>query len=261
LTETRKRTTETKAQEGERNNGADAPYIPGYDPDHRPSLSPPINAAITKKDSSSGEHAATRSPSDPEGKTERHLAVVLGASFNDLATAEALQEKYQAAYNHYREAARWDSRIPGLRRNLGLAAYFAGQPAETIRLLSIVVAQSPGDEQGRAVLGLAYFAKQDFAEAARTIAPIADRALQDPQLGFAWAKSLAETGSKKRAAQALQGLENANANLSVENLIQFAELWQELGETERAEQSFRRALVIDPANADARCALHLVKCR
>src|SRR5260370_28761591 len=100
---------------------------------------------MAKEDLSSKPPAATRPPSDPEGRTERHLGEVLGASFNDLATAEALQEKYQEALNHYHEAARWDLAIPGLRRNLGLAAFFAGQPAEAIHLLSRVVAHRPAD--------------------------------------------------------------------------------------------------------------------
>ena len=259
LTEGRKRTT-ARDEEGEKDNGAAAPYIPESDLG-RPSLSPPrIRASAAKNDPSSGPRAANRSPFDPEAKTERHLAVVLGASFNDLATSEALQEKYQEAFHHYHDAERWDPKIPGLQRNLGLAAYFADQPAETIRVLSRVVAETPADERARAVLGLAYFAKGEFSRTAQTLDPIANRAIQDPQLGFAWAKSLAKTGNKRAAARALQSIEKTDANLSVESLIHFAQLWQELGESGRAEQTFRHVLAIDTENAEAKCALHISKC-
>jgi tetratricopeptide (TPR) repeat protein len=260
LAENQKKIAAIKGRDEEGVIGVLAPYIPESDSDQRPSLPPPSTVSISTKDSPSITLGATSAPSDPKGKTERYLSVVLGTAFNDLATAEALQERYDLALQHYREAARWDSRIPGLQRNLGLAAYFAGQPAEAIRLLSKSVLETPGDAHARAVLGLAYFATNNFAKAVQTIAPIAARALQDPQLGFAWAKSLAKSGNPKGAASALRGLEKADANLGVANLIQIAQLWQELGETERAEQSFRRALAIDPENPDAKCALRLSTC-
>jgi tetratricopeptide (TPR) repeat protein len=165
----------------------------------------------------------------------------LGSSLNDLATAEALQEKYDLAVKHYREAAKWDAQIPGLQRNLGLAAFFVGEPDEAVRLLAKVVKAAPSDAHARAVLGLAYFAKKDFAKVVQTVSPIADRAVQDPQLGFAWAKSLAETGDRRDAAGALESLEKSSQSFSAESLTQFGQLWQELGEEKRAKNSFRHA--------------------
>jgi len=192
--------------------------------------------------------------------SEKQLHVVLASSLNDLATAEAMQKKYDPALKHYREAARWDPRVPGLQRNLGLAEFFAGKPAEAIPLLSKAVAQAPSDAHARAVLGMAYAETQNFTSAVQTITPIANQALQDPQLGFAWAKSLAETGNRAGAARALQKIAKADANPGVERLIQFGQLWQKLGDNDHATESFRRALLIDPENADAKCALNLSKC-
>lgn len=194
------------------------------------------------------------------GNSEKQLRAVLASSLNDLATAEALQSKYDPALKHYREAAVWDPHVPGLQRNLGLAVFFAGKPAEAIPLLSKVVAQSPSDAQTRAALGMAYAETQNFTRAVQTIAPIVNQALQDPQLGLAWAKSLAETGNRAGAARALKEIERADANPGLERLIQFGQLWQELGDNNHATESFRRALVIDPENDDAKCALHLAKC-
>jgi tetratricopeptide (TPR) repeat protein len=240
--------------------GAVAPYIPDADFDQRPSFSPPSSNRPTTREDSSSTRFATRSPRSPEGKTEKHLEAVLGSSFNDLATAEALQGKYDQALKHYREAANFDSRIPGLQRNLGLAAFFAGQPTEAVQLLSRVLARTPDDTHARAVLGMAYCATENFTKAVQTITPIANLALQDAQLGFAWAKSLAQTGNKQGAARALHGMDKAHVNLSVEQLVQFGQLWQELGDADRAVQAFRRALQLDPENSDARCGLHLAKC-
>lgn len=247
-----------RGQNKEEDSEVAAPYIPESDLDPRPSVAlPSTKSPLTTAAAPIGRRFAA---SAQEGRAEKRLEAVLGSSFNDLATAEALQEKYDLAYKHYREAASWDARIPGLERNLGLAAFFVGESAEAISLLSKVVAQAPSDAHARAVLGMAYAATQNFTRAVQTITPIANQALQDPQLGFTWAKSLARTGNKARATGTLRELEKAEANPGIDHLIQFGQLWQELGETNHAAEFFRRALLIDPENVDAKCALHVARC-
>jgi tetratricopeptide (TPR) repeat protein len=189
--------------------GSEAPYIPTSDSGRQLSLSPPSAATPAKIGASLEARSAAHSPSDPQGKIEKYLQTVLGASFNDLATAEALEARYADAFRHYSEATRWDPKIPGLQRNLGLAAYFSGESAESIRLLSKTVAQAPGDSHSRAVLGLAYFSSGDFAKTVLTITPIAEQAFEDPELGLAWATSLNQTGNKRAASRALERLETS----------------------------------------------------
>jgi tetratricopeptide (TPR) repeat protein len=208
--------------------GGDTPYIPNSDFNSQPFLSLPTTKSATAAVHSKPLAGAHPRP-NPEEKGEAYLAAVLGASFNDLATAEALGEKYQEAFDHYEEAARWDPRIPGLQRNLGLAAYFAGQPAEAIRLLSKVVTQTPADAHGRAVLGLAYFSSGNFAKTVQTIIPIADQALRDPQLGLAWATSQAQIGNKRTAMRALERLEAS-------------------GKLPDAIEQFERTVRVEPSN-------------
>ena len=220
---------------------AAAPDIP--ETDSRDNFSATPGHGLTGREGSRlAPHSDSKSPQDPAGKTEKQLRIILGSAFNDLATAEALEERYDLAVKHYREAAKWDAQIPGLQRNLGLAAFFVGEPDEAIRLLAKTVKVAPSDAHARAVLGLAYFAKKDFVKVIETVSPIADRAVQDPELGFAWAKSLAETRNRRAAARALESLEKTSQSLSVESLTQFGQLWQELGEEKRAENSFRQAL-------------------
>lgn len=260
LTESQEKMSAMHTKEGAGVSGAVVPDLP--ESEERNSISAAADQGLSRGPGSQlAPRPGTSSPQDPAASAEKHLRALLGSSFNDLATAEALQEKYDLAVKHYREAARWDSGIPGLQRNLGLAAFFVGEHAEAIRLLAKVIRATPGDAHARAVLGLAYFAREDFTKAAQTISPIADRAAQDPQLGFAWAKSLAETGNKIGAAHTLESLEKANPSMNVESLIQFGQLWLDLSETKRAEQAFRRALLIDPTNADAKCALGIVLMR
>jgi len=254
MAESQNKPGEAKAKEGAGMSGTVGPDVPQTD-NRNDLLAPPGQGLIDGEDSRLLVGPGARSQQDPDEKTEKQLRTILGSAFNDLATAEALQEKYVLAAKYYREAANWDARIPGLQRNLGLAAYFVGEYAEAIGLLAKVVRVAPDDAYARAVLGLAYFARQNFAMATQTISPIAERAAQDPQLGLAWAKSLAKTGNKNGSTRALGKLEKANPRMSVENLMQSGQLWMDLGETRRAEQDFRRVLLTDPSNADAKCAL------
>lgn len=209
LTEDQRKFSAKKEQERE-GMGNDAPYIPESESNGQPhiSLSSAKPVTATEKPYTKPPGGA-HPPSDPQGKEESYLAEILGASFNDLATAEALQAKYQDAFGHYHEAARWNPQIPGLQRNLGLAAYFAGQPAEAIRLLSKTISQAPGDSHARAVLGLAYFSRGDFAKSVLAIRPIAEQALQDPELGLTWATALAQIGDNNASSRALERLETS----------------------------------------------------
>jgi len=259
LAENRKKFPTT--QEGRSGMGGDAPYIPEAEPkSSRYGELASLKGETAEQSLPSKLRGAAHARTDLQGKEEAYLGEVLGASFNDLATAEALEQKYQQAFDHYREAARWSPKIPGLQRNLGLAAYFASKPDEAVRLLSKVVTEAPGDAQARAVLGLAYFASGKFAQAVKTLRPLGDRTTQDPELGFAWAKSLAETGNKEEAKRALQNIGKEDAKLSVAQLIQFGELCRQLGQMEQAKQLFHRALTIEPDNAEAKCALQLGEC-
>jgi tetratricopeptide (TPR) repeat protein len=83
---------------------------------------------------------------------EKYLRSILGASLNDLATAEAMQEQYGAALGHYQEAEHWDATVPNLMRNLGFAAYRVGNREEAIRALEKALVISPSDDAARDVL-------------------------------------------------------------------------------------------------------------
>jgi tetratricopeptide (TPR) repeat protein len=237
VAEDRKNLDPTRAVNEKEGMSNEVPYIPNSDSNHQPffSLSPTGSAATTLR-SHSKSLATTHPRPDPKGKGEAFLAAVLGGSFNDLATAEALGEKYQEALDHYREAARWDPEIPGLQRNLGLAAYFAGQPAEAIRLLSKVVAQTPREAHARAVLGLAYFSVGNFAKTVQTIIPAAEQALQDPQVDLAWATSQDQIGNKRTAMRALEGLETSG------NLVEAIEQFERVVQTQPSILSYHLGL-------------------
>jgi len=129
-----------------------APNLPHNEPQvslastDRPDVSAPLNPyALSRARFTNQEKSQAKAQ-------ERYLRSVLGASFNDLATAEAIQGQYAAALVHYQEAEHWDATVPNLMRNLGFAAYRAGNQQEAIRALKRALVLSPADNAAREVL-------------------------------------------------------------------------------------------------------------
>src|SRR5262249_38498048 len=175
---------------------------------------------------------------------ETRLRTILGLSFNDMATAEAMGGQYLAALGHYQDAERWDTTIPGLSRNLGLSAFRAGNLPETIRALSKELLSSPDDAAARAVLGSVYFSSDDYANAAKTIAPLGDPAMRDPVLGYALAPSLMHLGDFPPAPEILLQVEQLS--LPPATLLLVGKLWVDLEDYSRAVNAFERVLAADP---------------
>jgi tetratricopeptide (TPR) repeat protein len=176
---------------------------------------------------------------------EKSLRSILGTSFNDLATSEAVRQKYQPALDHYREAERWDPDIPGLLRNSGIAAFRLQNYTEAIRTLSKVLAADPGDKQSRAMLGMAYYATDEYASAQRTISPLGQSAMDDPGLAYIWAASLTRTGDLKQASKVLAAVDKVP--LSPPTVLLVAQLWTDIGDYSRAVKMLHDAALADPS--------------
>lgn len=176
---------------------------------------------------------------------ENRLRAILGLSFNDLATAEAVSGQFLAALGHYQEAERWDAAIPGLAKNLGLSAFRSDNFPEAIRGFSKALQENPSDVPVRGLLGMSYFGSDKFADAAKIFAPLGTQGMQDSTVGYAWAASLAHTGDLKPAGEVLSQFEKGN--LSPETLLLVGQLWIEIGDYTRSVASLHRALRADPS--------------
>ncbi len=176
---------------------------------------------------------------------ETQLRAVLGLSFNDLATSEAVRHEYLAALGHYQEAERWDPSIPGLTKNLGLAAFRSNNYPEATRALALALQQNPQDAPLRANLGMAYFAIERFAEAEKTFTPLGTAGMQDSTVGYAWAASAARTGNLKSAAAVLNQFEQTR--LPNETLLLVGQLWIEIGDYSHAVDTLDRLAASNPS--------------
>jgi tetratricopeptide (TPR) repeat protein len=176
---------------------------------------------------------------------ESRLRSVLALGFNDLATSEAVRGDYAAALGHYQEAERWGVDIAGLAKNLGLAAFKTGNYPEAARGLSKALQENPQSGPVRAMLGMAYFGGDKYADAVNTFSPLGVKGMQDASVGFAWASSLVHQGELKQASDVL--LEYEKSNRSNEALLSVGQLWIDANDYQRAVDSFHRALQSDPS--------------
>lgn len=182
-------------------------------------------------------------------KQEGELRVVLGQSYSDLATAEAIQHNYAVALAHYQAAEKWNPAIDNLARNLGECAFRAGDFQEAIRALSMALKEQPNQIPVEAALGMAYFATDQYAGAAKTFSPLGVAGMQDGTVGYAWAASLVKLGQTKEASDVLDQYEAGN--LSMPQLLVTGQLWTEIGEYDRAVKVFHHASQMDPSLPNA----------
>ncbi len=162
------------------------------------------------------------------------LEATLAAALNDWGTAEAQRGDPAAALERYREAERWGPETPGLMRNLGLAAFQAGDHAEAARALARAVEADPADRAARAIYGVALASSERWAEAVEAFEGLGEAALEDPRLAYLWALSLARTGRTDAARPILARMRAMP--LPPEALLQVAALYREIGDAGLADE-------------------------
>jgi len=180
---------------------------------------------------------------------ENLLREVLGLGFNDLATSEAVSGEYLAALGHYQEAEHWNVHVPELAKNLGMSAFRAQNYPEAIRGLTQALQAKPADRAVRANLGMAYFASEKFADAAKTFSPLGIDGMRDSTVGYAWASSLARSNEPEKASAVLTEFEKTNRSSSI--LLLVGRLWIEIGDYARSVNALHAALQSDPTLAKA----------
>jgi tetratricopeptide (TPR) repeat protein len=201
--------------------------------------------AITDSDDPSARGKLTPEQRADAQARDKELRSVLALAYNDLATSQAIRGGYSLALDSYRQAEQWDPAFQGLEKNLGQCAFKAKDYAEAVHGLSQALPLEPGSHALRAMLGISYFATDQFAEAARTFAPLGTAGMTDSETGYAWAASLTHTGDTKQATEVLTAFESEPR--SNETLLLVGQLWTEIGDYARATATLERALQSDPS--------------
>ena len=103
-------------------------------------------------------------------------------AYAHLGLLEARQERYKDAVPLYRRALELDSRVPGLRLNLGLALFKAGEMKEALQEFYPLLKSAPPSSSDRQrlviLIGMCYYGLEEYAKATPYIK---EAAASDPQ--------------------------------------------------------------------------------
>jgi tetratricopeptide (TPR) repeat protein len=84
-----------------------------------------------------------------------------------------------------------------------------------------------------------------YGDAATTFYPLGEPGMRDPVVGYAWAASLAGTGDLKDASQVLSVYQQ-NGQLPNEELLMVGQLWNKIGNYDRAIATLQQVAASDP---------------
>jgi Flp pilus assembly protein TadD len=152
------------------------------------------------------------------------------------------------------------AKSPGLvaaQNNLAMALGRAGRPDEAMQALERALAIDPDDAEARNNRGAQWLARGRVTAAIADFRRVLERNPQHPRALHNLGRALSAQGDHEAALVALEAARDADP--------QSAPLWNglgavyvALGRLGPAEQSFRRALALDPANGEARANLGIV---
>ena len=199
------------------------------------------------------ENPAAQPPSAPQPAAESKASKeyrafaseILASSYNDLGVMRAKASNFSDASAYFKQAAAWKPGLPGLDRNWGLASYRAELYAEAIPPLERRLAAAPDDAFVRQLLGLSYFATDNFEKTAEVLHPFLKSPPDDPGLLFAWGTALVRTRQSETATDIFRRLLEQNASNPAVHLL--------LGQAHAQQEDFagglaelKTALQLDP---------------
>jgi tetratricopeptide (TPR) repeat protein len=173
------------------------------------------------------------------------LADILANAYNNLGVIQARREQYAPATDSFRNAARWNTDLPGLDRNYGLAGFRAQRFEEAIAPLSRQLAHQPDDAKIRNALGVSYFMTDKFAKTVEVFNPVLENPPDDPGLLYALGVSLVRTGDSANASRIFHRMLEKNPQVAEVHVL-LGQAYADQNQYTPAMGEFSRALELDP---------------
>lgn len=172
------------------------------------------------------------------------LKPAVADSYNNLGAIAATNSDYASAVTYFERASEWNPSLDGLDYNWGRAAFAGSLYADAIAPLSRYVKAHPDDSGARSVLGLSEFLSGKYSDSAQTLQPIEKTELA-PQVEYAYASSLVQSGQVAKGAERLLALEKAHPEIpDVHQAL--AKAYERQGDQKRAIEELRMAIQISP---------------
>ncbi len=179
-------------------------------------------------------------------------------AYAHMGLLEARQEHYTDAIPFYRKALSLDSSIPGLRLNLGLAYFKAGEMKKALQEFSPLLGSAPQsspDRQRLAILvGMSHYSLGQFAQAAVYLKQAVSRDPQNLELLLALAHSYLWSKQYQNVLDTYRVILQLNPESAEADMLA-GEASDELKDTPGAIVQFRAAVKADPKLPDVHFGL------
>jgi tetratricopeptide (TPR) repeat protein len=179
-------------------------------------------------------------------------------AYAHLGLLEARQARYKEAIPLYQRAVALHAAIPGLRLNLGLAYFKAGEMKEALQefrpLLESTPASSPDRQRLEVLVGMCHYGLRQYAEAAPYLKEAAARDPQNLDLLLALAHSYLWSKQYKNVLATYRVILQLNAESAEADML-VGEALDELKDSSGAIQQFRAAVAADPKMPDVHFGL------
>jgi tetratricopeptide (TPR) repeat protein len=162
-----------------------------------------------------------------------------------MGLIEARQEHYTEAIKLYRRAMALNPAMPGLRLNLGIALFKAGDYQQTITDLDPLLKAQPENQRLNILIGMSQYGLGDFAEASPLLKRASDGDPNNLTLLLTLAHSCLLSRQYPCVVDAYHRLIALNAESAEADML-VGEALDEMKDPEDAIREFRAAVAADP---------------
>ena len=171
-----------------------------------------------------------------------------------MGLIEAKQEHYAEAIKFYRRAIALNPTMPGLRLNLGLAFFKAGDYRQAILYLGPLLKAQPDDQRLNILIGMSEYGLEHFAEASSLLKRASEQDPQNLTLLLTLAHSCLLSEQYPCVVDAYHRLIALNAESAEADML-VGEALDEMKDHEGAIREFRAAVTADPKEPDVHFGL------
>lgn len=162
-----------------------------------------------------------------------------------LGLIESKQEHYPEAIKYYKRAMTLNPAMPGLRLNLGIALFKAGEYRQAIADLDPLLRAHPDDQQLTILIGMSHYGLNQFAAAAPLLLKASKQDPQNPTLLLTLAHACLFASQYPCVQDAYHRLIALNAD-SAEVHMLVGEMLDQTKDPVGAVREFRAAIAADP---------------
>lgn len=175
-----------------------------------------------------------------------------------IGLLEARQEHYKEAVPFYRKALALNPNVPGLRLNLALALFKAGELKEAIPEFEILrksaPTSSPDEHRDTILIGMAYYGLADYLKAAPYLKEAAEADPNNLQLLLALEHSYLWSSQYKYVLDVYHQILSLNPDSAEADMVA-GEALDQMKDNAGATQMFRAAVKADPKQPNAHFGL------